>query len=115
MKQDKNIDDVFYGNKDKTVLLSTTSDYDIYAIQENIGDEVPPHFHRDWDESWIIYKGSYKIIIENIEITAKVGDVITVDREDVHSVTALEDGSQRIAIFKKGTSSIFKIGENNED
>jgi quercetin dioxygenase-like cupin family protein len=108
-----NIDQRFDGKHNKTELMSSTPDYDIYVIQENEGDKIERHFHRGWDESWIIKKGKYKIIIGDTEIITKIGDVITVNREVMHSVETLEDGSQRIAIFKKGTSTIFKIGEND--
>ena len=76
-------------------------DYSFNIVKENCGEVVKRHLHSNWDETWYITKGEYKIIIDKEVHFLTEGDYITALRGSTHSVTCMKDGSERIAIFRK--------------
>ena len=93
-------------------LLFEGEDYSVYALVEPCGlnkkNFVPPHTHKDWDESWFIFKGMYEITSGDKTITAREGDFVEVDRNEIHSVKSIHGNSVRLAIFKKGVEIVYE-------
>jgi quercetin dioxygenase-like cupin family protein len=98
-----------------TEKVAETEDYGVWRITETKGHVIETHFHSNWDETWIIMKGTYKIIIDGEENIVGVGDVLTAPRNVIHRVVATSDECERMAIFKQGVSTIFKVGETDGD
>jgi mannose-6-phosphate isomerase-like protein (cupin superfamily) len=80
------------------------SDYSLHVLNDSKGEKRELHTHSDCDESWVIVKGKYEITIDGEDFVAEVGDLVTVERQVVHSIEALEDSNTRLAIFKDGTT-----------
>lgn len=82
-------------------------DYSFNLISENKGDKVERHYHEGWDETWFVVKGRYRFVICGVVKELTAGETITAKRNFLHSVECLEDGSQRIAIFKDGVKIYY--------
>ena len=68
-------------------------DYSLHVLINDKGDTVETHIHDDWDESWVILKGKYLVIMNGTSFVVSYGDLVTVHRNITHSIESLEDGS----------------------
>ena len=46
------------------------------------------HYHNDWDEWWYILRGEWDWEIEGKIKRVKAGDVVFIDRNRLHKITA---------------------------
>lgn len=67
------------------------------------------HHHPDWDEWWYIIEGSWLWEIDNVTIKIKKGDVVFIERNKVHKITA--DGNSaaiRLAVSRYDVAHVYE-------
>lgn len=66
------------------------------------------HFHPDWDEWWYIIKGEWIWEIEGVENKIKEGQVIFIDRNKIHKITAYgNDAAIRLAVSRYDVAHVY--------
>ena len=91
--------------------LVSNKDYSCHVLKSHIGDSVPIHHHKEWNETWYIIDGEFKVWIEgSSEFIAKSGDLIHIEKKKKHRIETKSESATRLAIFKDGVEIIY-----NED
>lgn len=57
----------------------------------NAGNKMSTHYHQNRDEMWTVISGHGKCIVDGHEREIGVGDIITMQANQIHSVEALSD------------------------
>ncbi|MFA1015965.1 sugar phosphate nucleotidyltransferase [Dubosiella newyorkensis] len=60
-------------------------------ITLNAGNKMSTHYHQNRDEMWTVISGHGKCIVDGHEREIGVGDIITMQANQIHSVEALSD------------------------
>ena len=66
------------------------------------------HYHADWDEWWHILKGEWEWFIEGKTVTVKKGDMVFIERNKAHKITAVGSGQAiRLAVSREDVDHIY--------
>lgn len=67
------------------------------------------HYHPNWNEWWFIVDGEWKWEIEGEEFIIKKGDIVYIEKNNWHRITAIgEKPAIRLAVSKEGVPHIYK-------
>jgi len=78
-------------------------------IAQMPGEGNRRHHHPEWDEWWYILKGEWKWEIEGIEKIVKKDDVVFINRNRIHKITA--SGSEiaiRLAVSRADVDHVYE-------
>ncbi|MCD4780893.1 MAG: cupin domain-containing protein [Candidatus Omnitrophica bacterium] len=66
------------------------------------------HYHPDWNEWWYIIKGQWKWEIEGKKIIVKKGDIVFIEKNKWHQITAMgEESAIRLAVSRGDVPHIY--------
>jgi CMP-N,N'-diacetyllegionaminic acid synthase len=66
------------------------------------------HYHDDWNEWWYIVSGNWEWNIDSKKLTVSAGDVVYIEKNKLHKITAIGDKpAVRLAVSKDGVSHIY--------
>jgi quercetin dioxygenase-like cupin family protein len=67
------------------------------------------HHHPDWNEWWYIYEGVWEWEIEGVKKEIKAGDVVFIERNRKHKITARGDSAAiRIAVSRYDVAHVYE-------
>jgi CMP-N,N'-diacetyllegionaminic acid synthase len=70
------------------------------------------HYHNDWNEWWYIVQGVWKWEIEGEEFEVAQGDVVFIEKNKWHKITAVGTGPAiRLAVSRDKVAHIYKDGD----
>lgn len=76
------------------------------------GEGNRKHFHPEWNEWWYIYQGEWEWEIEGINKKIKAGDVVFIERNRKHKITARGDTAAiRIAVSRYDVEHVYEDGD----
>ena len=87
--------------------LMDTENNSCTLICQNKDEGNRRHYHNDFDEFWLIIRGSYIYEIDGIDHHVKQGDFIMVPRNVVHYMRSTEDGSIRMAVSRADINHFY--------
>ena len=100
---DKNSEDECWSH---TLVNSPSTCATLIAQMPGEGNRM--HYHSDWDEWWLIMKGSWNWHVEGQDIIVKEGDVVFIERYKKHKITAIGPGqSIRLAVSREDVDHIY--------
>lgn len=80
----------------------------VTIISQLPGEGNRRHYHADWDEWWLILEGEWIYEIEGREHPIKKGDVVFIERNKLHMVTASGAGrAVRMAVSRADVAHIY--------
>ncbi|MFW5847611.1 MAG: cupin domain-containing protein [bacterium] len=88
------------------VIITNNEEYCGKILKFNKGSQFSMHFHVKKKETWMVVKGSLKLVLidttnaEKIYIKIYEGDVVEIDRFQPHQLYAIEDSE----IFEVSTT-----------
>tara|TARA_Y100001938_G_C8077432_1_gene426968 strand:+ start:1005 stop:2129 length:1125 start_codon:yes stop_codon:yes gene_type:complete len=89
-----------------TLVNSKSNSATLIAQMPGEGNRM--HYHADWDEWWHILKGEWEWFIEGKAVTVKKGDMVFIERNKVHKITAIgEDQAIRLAVSREDVDHIY--------
>lgn len=97
-------------NKSWSKRITNSHSNCITLIQQLPSEGNRKHYHRKWDEVWIIYSGEWKVQY-NLEKYryVKQGDVVFIPRNTLHHIQVVGDKpGMRIAISRSDILHIYK-------
>jgi quercetin dioxygenase-like cupin family protein len=66
------------------------------------------HYHPNWDEWWFIIEGTWLWEIEGVISKIKKGDVVFIERNRIHKITATGDtASIRLAVSRYDVDHVY--------
>jgi quercetin dioxygenase-like cupin family protein len=66
------------------------------------------HYHPNWDEWWFIIEGTWLWEIEGVTSKIKKGDVVFIERNRIHKITAAGDtASIRLAVSRYDVDHVY--------
>lgn len=66
------------------------------------------HYHNDWNEWWYIIEGNWMWEIEGREYTVKKGDIVFIEKNKLHRITAIGDRpAVRLAVSRDKVPHIY--------
>ena len=78
-------------------------------IAQMPGEGNRRHFHSDWDEWWYITAGQWEWDIEGKPKIVKKGDVVFINRNRIHKITAVGDKMAiRLAVSRADVDHIYQ-------
>ncbi len=78
-------------------------------IAQMPGEGNRRHFHSDWDEWWYIIAGQWEWDIEGKPKIVKKGDVVFINRNRIHKITAVGDKMAiRLAVSRADVDHIYQ-------
>ncbi len=100
---ESNPDDVCWSH---TLINSKSNSATLIAQMPGEGNRM--HYHADWDEWWHILKGEWEWFIEGEAVRVKKGDMVFIERNKVHKITAVGDGQAiRLAVSREDVDHIY--------
>lgn len=87
------------------MTLANNKNYSVHLLKSKYGDEVKKHYHKNWNETWYIIDGEFRVFIDGMSdrgVVAKEGDVIYIEKNVKHGILTLSEKATRLAIFKEG-------------
>ena len=114
-KEISNIDRIIdlYGRKSSwshTVVNSPSTCGTLIGQMPGEGNRM--HHHPDWDEWWCIVEGEWEWIIEGEAKKVKKGDIVFIDRNRKHKITAIGDKmAVRLAVSRADVRHIYEAGD----
>ena len=91
-----------------SLRIINTENNSATLISQLPGEGNRLHFHPDWNEWWYIVKGKWKWEIEGQEYIVSTGDVVFIEKNKVHKITAIGDESAvRLAVSKENVPHIY--------
>ena len=73
------------------------------------GEGNRTHHHSDWDEWWYIVEGEWEWFIEGVARKIKEGDVVFIERNRKHKVTAIgNNGAIRLAVSRYDVDHVYE-------
>ena len=107
-----NIDEIIK-NQDNSISWSkrivNSESNSATLISQLPGEGNRLHFHDNWNEWWFIFAGEWIVECEGQTITAKKGDVIYIEKNKWHKITATGDTpAVRLAVSKDKVAHIYK-------
>jgi len=89
--------------------LINTENNSATLISQLPGEGNRLHHHNDWNEWWYIVKGQWAWEIEGEKFLVKQGDVVFIEKNKWHKITASGDGPAiRLAVSKDKVAHIYK-------
>ena len=89
--------------------LINTENNSATLISQLPGEGNRLHYHNDWNEWWYIVKGQWAWEIEGEKFLVKQGDVVFIEKNKWHKITASGDGPAiRLAVSKDKVAHIYK-------
>ena len=83
---------------------STTST----LIGQMPGEGNRMHYHPEWDEWWFIIEGRWEWSIDDKVIEVKAGDVVFIERNRPHKITAIGDKMAiRMAVSRADVDHVY--------
>ncbi len=82
-----------------------TSEYCGKIIIQKGGTTVPAHCHKLKHETFLVWSGRVKMIVEDRSFVMNSGDVVSIDRDTIHEFTALDDDAVLIEFSTSSTPS----------
>lgn len=80
----------------------------VTIISQMPGEGNRRHYHADWDEWWYILEGAWAYEIEGHELAVKQGDVVFIERNQLHKVTASgQCRAVRMAVSRADVAHIY--------
>lgn len=109
-----NLDDVI-AQKDNSRSwchrIVNTENNSATLISQMPGEGNRLHYHPDWNEWWYIVSGTWKWEIDGKETIVKKADVVFIEKNKWHRITAMGDKpAVRLAISKDGVSHVYPAG-----
>ena len=90
-----------------TVVNSPSNSATLVAQMPGEGNRM--HFHKDWDEWWYIVEGKWEWIIDGVAKIVQQGDVIFIERNRKHKVTAFGDKMAiRLAVSQNDVDHVYE-------
>ncbi len=77
------------------------------AICQMKGEGNRKHYHAEWNEWWIIWKGTWEFEIEGKKYHAMQGDCIFIPKGKVHKIKSMQDNSIRLAVSRADVPHIY--------
>lgn len=106
-----NIDEIIASMDNKVSWcrrLVNTESNSATLISQLPGEGNRLHYHPDWNEWWYIVKGQWKWEIEGKEYIVKKGDFVFIEKNKLHRITAVGDGSSvRLAVSRGDVAHIY--------
>ena len=106
-----NIDEIidFYGRENPwshTIINSPSNSATLIGQLPGEGNRM--HYHHDWDEWWYILEGEWEWLIEEEKIRIKKGEVVFIERNKKHKVTAVGDKMAiRLAVSRYDVDHVY--------
>ena len=92
--------------------LINTENNSATLISQLPGEGNRLHHHNDWNEWWYIVKGVWKWEIEGEEFEVSQGDVVFIEKNKWHKITAAGTGpAVRLAVSRDKVAHIYKDGD----
>ena len=89
-----------------TLINSKSNSATLIAQMPGEGNRM--HYHADWDEWWHILKGEWEWFIEGQAVRVKKGDMVFIERNKIHKITAVGDGQAiRLAVSREDVDHIY--------
>ncbi len=89
--------------------LVNTENNSATLISQLPGEGNRLHYHGDWNEWWYIVKGQWTWEIEGEKFLVRQGDVVFIEKNKWHKITACGDGPAiRLAVSKDKVAHIYK-------
>jgi CMP-N-acetylneuraminic acid synthetase/quercetin dioxygenase-like cupin family protein len=89
--------------------LINTENNSATLISQLPGEGNRLHYHSDWNEWWYIVKGQWTWEIEGQAFLVKQGDVVFIEKNKWHKITATGNGPAiRLAVSKDKVAHIYK-------
>ncbi len=85
-----------------------SEDYCVTVICQNETEGNRRHYHSKIDETWVIVSGSFMFELEDKKVIVQPGDIVIAKRNQKHKITALQNGSVRVAISKNKAEHIYE-------
>lgn len=90
-----------------TLINSPSNSATLIAQMPGEGNRM--HFHPDWDEWWYIVEGEWEWVIGSDSRTVRQGDVIFIERNRKHMVTAIGDKMAiRLAVSRNDVDHVYE-------
>ena len=90
-----------------TLINSKSNSATLIAQMPGEGNRT--HYHADWDEWWHILKGEWEWYIEGKTVRVKKGDMVFIERNRVHKITAVGTGQAiRLAVSREDVDHIYE-------
>jgi CMP-N-acetylneuraminic acid synthetase/quercetin dioxygenase-like cupin family protein len=104
--------DKILAEKDNTrswcLRIVNTENNSATLISQLPGEGNRLHFHPNWNEWWYIVKGKWKWEIEGKEYIVSTGDVVFIEKNKVHKITAIGDEpAVRLAVSRENVPHIY--------
>lgn len=108
--------DEIIASKDNTKSWShrliNTENNSATLISQLPGEGNRLHHHNDWNEWWYIVKGVWKWEIEGEEFEVSRGDVVFIEKNKWHKITAAGTGpAVRLAVSRDKVAHIYRDGD----
>ena len=106
-----NIDEVI-ANMDNSVSwcrrMVNTESNSATLISQLPGEGNRLHYHPDWNEWWYIVKGQWKWEIEGQEYLVKKGDLVFIEKNKLHRITAVgNEPAVRLAVSRGDVAHVY--------
>jgi quercetin dioxygenase-like cupin family protein len=73
--------------------IVNTAEYCGKIIVQRRGTRTPSHRHKRKHETFLLWAGKVRMIIDGVNYEMEPGDVVSVERDTVHEFTAVESDS----------------------
>lgn len=89
--------------------------FGIKYIFDLVGDGLPNHAHRGFDDhNIIVMRGAVKVIFDHHTVYLQEGDVYDFDGKEHHSIRAMEPDSCILNLFLNGQPESYKTLPESE-
>lgn len=79
-------------------------------ISQLPGEGNRKHYHPNWNEWWFILEGEWKWEIEGEEFLVKKGDIVFIQKNKVHKITAIGNKPAiRLAVSRADVPHIYDL------
>ena len=82
-----------YKEGEEVIALLNTPDIAVVDVHGKKGDTLTTHRHEGEKEYMLVYEGTLRVVINNLNTDLGKGDCIAVERSIPHKLIALEDVS----------------------
>lgn len=80
----------------------------VTLVSQMPGEGNRRHYHKDWDEWWLILEGEWSYEVDGVSGTVRQGDVVFIERHRVHRVVAKGTSrAVRMAVSRDGVAHIY--------
>lgn len=91
----------------ETIINSESNSATLICQKKGEGNRL--HYHPTWNEWWYIIQGKWKIEIEKEIIIVKKDDIVFIEKNKKHKITAIGDKlSIRLAVSRYDVEHIYE-------